>query len=138
MLLMKCFALEISLACFGFFVFDYIPPAVDLSGERVILASAGQCSQAELGGRVPTDQARYHLFRFSHTHEGDSLQSNGELSAGHFRLQIETLDWHHFRSVHLLHARVRGAHQGADDVLQLQERRGRRTRTGRSRLIFLY
>jgi len=55
---------------------DYVQLAIDLSGERVVLASAGQCSLAELGGRVPTDQARYHLFRFSHTHEGDSLQSN--------------------------------------------------------------
>ena len=113
------------------------PPA-DLSGERVVLASAGQCSLAELGGRVPTEQARYHLFRFSHTHEGDSLQSNGEFNACHSRLQTETPDCLHFRSVHLLHAWVRGAHQGADDVLQLQERRGRRTRAGRRHLTLLY
>ena len=39
---------------------------------------SGNCSTEELGAKVPEDCARYHLFRFKHTHQGDYKESNGE------------------------------------------------------------
>ena len=33
----------------------------------------------ELAAVVPEDSARYHVFRFKHTHESDYLESNGEM-----------------------------------------------------------
>lgn len=55
---------------------DYLQIAIDLERELVYLAKSGSCETAELPGRVPEGQARYHLFRFKHSHEGDYLQSN--------------------------------------------------------------
>ena len=39
---------------------------------------SGSCSTEELGAKVPEDSARYHLFRFKHSHQGDYKESNGE------------------------------------------------------------
>jgi twinfilin-like protein len=33
------------------------------------------CSVDQLPGKVPNEEARYHLFRFKHSHEGDYLES---------------------------------------------------------------
>ena len=53
--------------------------SVDLENEIVILKSKGGCDISELPEKVPEDAARYHLFRFKHTHEGDYLESNGRI-----------------------------------------------------------
>ena len=42
------------------------------------MKGSGSCHVSELGSKVPVDSARYHLFRFQHTYEGDSFNSNGE------------------------------------------------------------
>merc|ERR1712172_14523 len=44
--------------------------------ETVEVAESGSCPLDQLPGKVPNDVGRYHLFRFKHTHEGDSLESN--------------------------------------------------------------
>ena len=52
--------------------------SLDTDKEQVVLVMADTCSTEELGARVPEDSARYHLFRFKHTHQGDYKESNGE------------------------------------------------------------
>ena len=74
-------------------------------------------SVEDLPSAVPSDAARYHVFRFKHSHEGDYLESNGET----FSTETEII---FSFSVHLLHAWILCAYQGEDDVLQLQERGG--------------
>ena len=54
----------------------------DLEEEIIVLKLQGCCTISELPGKVPTDGARYHLFRFKHTYEGDSFESNGEWVLG--------------------------------------------------------
>ena len=49
----------------------------DVEEEIIVLKLQGCCSISELGSKVPADSARYHLFRFKHTYEGDSFESNG-------------------------------------------------------------
>jgi len=55
--------------------YDYIQLAIDLDREIVYLADKGSCTTEQLPSRVPSDKARYHLFRCKHTHEGDFLES---------------------------------------------------------------
>jgi len=54
---------------------SYVQIAIDLDHEIVYCSGHGNCDTAELPSKVPSDQARYHLFRFKHTHEGDFLES---------------------------------------------------------------
>ena len=56
--------------------------AADLDRETVNLACSDTTAAAALAERVPTDQARYHLFVFSHHYEGDLFHSLGELCVG--------------------------------------------------------
>ena len=51
----------------------------DLEEEIIVLKVQGGCTISELPSKVPTEGARYHLFRFKHTYEGDSFESNGEM-----------------------------------------------------------
>jgi len=55
---------------------DYVQLAIDLTKETVQVIDSGTCCLDQLPGKVPNDVGRYHLFRFKHTHEGDSLESN--------------------------------------------------------------
>jgi twinfilin-like protein len=49
--------------------------AIELEAETVILKDMCPCSVDQLPGKVPNEEARYHLFRFKHSHEGDYLES---------------------------------------------------------------
>lgn len=51
----------------------------DLDEERIHLVSCGEVSLDKLPSKVPTDSARYHLFNFKHTHEGDYMESIGKV-----------------------------------------------------------
>ena len=51
---------------------------VDLESECVTLIDSKSLTTAELSAVVPEDAARYHVFRFKHSHESDYLESNGE------------------------------------------------------------
>ena len=44
-----------------------------------MLKGKGGCEISELEGKVPEDGARYHLFRFKHSHEGDYQESSGRV-----------------------------------------------------------
>ena len=49
----------------------------DLEEEVIVLKSKDNVDIVELPSKVPTECARYHLFRYKHNYEGDSLESNG-------------------------------------------------------------
>ncbi|XP_013408784.1 twinfilin-1 isoform X2 [Lingula anatina] len=53
----------------------YVQLSVDLENEKICLEAAEDLAVSALPSRVPADHARYHLFKFKHTHEGDYLQS---------------------------------------------------------------
>jgi len=56
--------------------FDYLQLGIDLEDEIIVLKGKGPCTICELPNKVPDDTARYHLFRFKHTYEGDAFDSN--------------------------------------------------------------
>ena len=51
--------------------------ALDLAAEIINLAKSGNVEVGSLSAQVPTDAARYHLFWYRHTHEGDHTESAG-------------------------------------------------------------
>ena len=50
---------------------------MDVNNEVVNLEMADNIKVGSLRSKVPKDQARYHLFNFKHTHEGDYMESIG-------------------------------------------------------------
>lgn len=54
--------------------FIFVP---DIENETIELASTADTDIASLSKRVPESNARYHLFNFPHTYEGDYLESLG-------------------------------------------------------------
>ena len=90
-----------------------------------MLKGSGSCSVAELSSKVPVESARYHLFRFKHTYEGDSFNSNGGM-----RRSLVASEKTFYFSLHLLHAGLLSLHQGENALLQLQELRGGRLGEG--------
>lgn len=50
---------------------NYVQLSLDLDKEVVNLESSGNVSVDELRRKIPSDHARYHLYLFKHTHEGD-------------------------------------------------------------------
>merc|ERR1712059_60931 len=55
---------------------DYVQLAIDIAGETVTIKESGPCTVAQLPDKIPTDCARYHIFRFKHSHEGDYMESD--------------------------------------------------------------
>lgn len=55
---------------------DYVQLAIDLGTESVDLKRSGQMAVEALPSAVPGDEARYHIFRYKHSHEGDYIESN--------------------------------------------------------------
>ncbi|CAL1526647.1 unnamed protein product [Lymnaea stagnalis] len=55
--------------------FNYVQLSLDLEKEVVNLSATDNIHISHLISHVPTESARYHLFNFQHTHEGDSIES---------------------------------------------------------------
>ncbi|KAL4708403.1 hypothetical protein ACJJTC_019639 [Scirpophaga incertulas] len=55
--------------------YNYLQFKIDLEEEKIHLSKAAKISLTELPAQVPADQARYHLYIFPHTHEGDYMES---------------------------------------------------------------
>lgn len=55
--------------------YNYIQLRIDLNEEKIHLADAGNITIDKLSHKIPSDCARYHLYNFKHTHEGDYLES---------------------------------------------------------------
>ena len=63
---------------------DYVQLSIDLNKEIITVKNQSTCTIQQLPDKVPEDAPRYHLFRFSHTHEGDFLKSVGKFSMSKF------------------------------------------------------
>lgn len=55
--------------------YDYLQFRIDLTEERIHVSHAGVVKLEDLPKQVPEDHARYHLYLFRHTHEGDYQES---------------------------------------------------------------
>ncbi|CAG4937178.1 unnamed protein product [Colias eurytheme] len=55
--------------------YNYLQFKIDLDEEQICLAKAAIITLPELPAQVPANEARYHLYIFKHTHEGDQLES---------------------------------------------------------------
>ncbi|KAK2703018.1 twinfilin-like [Artemia franciscana] len=55
---------------------NYLQFSIVIDKEVIKLEEATAIGVHQLPGRVPDDKARYHLFKFPHSHEGDYLESN--------------------------------------------------------------
>lgn len=53
----------------------YVQLRIDLDEEKIHLVTCGEVNVDQLPSKVPNDSARYHLFNFKHTHEGDYMES---------------------------------------------------------------
>lgn len=54
---------------------NYVQLSIDLTKEQINLEGTPSTDILELPRRILKDHARYHLFRFPHTHEGDYQES---------------------------------------------------------------
>uniref|UniRef100_A0A0B7BJ54 ADF-H domain-containing protein n=1 Tax=Arion vulgaris TaxID=1028688 RepID=A0A0B7BJ54_9EUPU len=57
---------------------NYVQLSLDLVKEVVVLGTTNTINASQLVSYIPTESARYHLFNFSHTHEGDSINNIGK------------------------------------------------------------
>lgn len=48
---------------------------VDIEEEKIHLVSAENFPIEKLPSKIPSDSARYHLYKFKHTHEGDYMEN---------------------------------------------------------------
>ncbi|XP_060079149.1 twinfilin-1-like [Ylistrum balloti] len=55
--------------------YTYVQLSLDMTDEKIVLEKAEDIPTSALAGQVPNDHARYHLFNFKHTHEGDYTES---------------------------------------------------------------
>ena len=68
--------------------------SLDLARETVNLAKSGNVEVSNLAAQVPTDAARYHLFWYHHTHEGDYTESAGGYTV-HYSGCVNVIYSHH-------------------------------------------
>lgn len=55
--------------------YNYLQFKIDLKEEQIHLVKASNVDIDKLPKEVPDDEARYHIYLFKHTHEGDFLES---------------------------------------------------------------
>lgn len=55
-------------------IHEYVQLKIDLEEEKIHLVMACEISLDKLPTKVPSDSARYHLYNFKHTHEGDYME----------------------------------------------------------------
>ncbi|XP_072940270.1 twinfilin [Epargyreus clarus] len=55
--------------------YNYLQFKIDLEEEQINLSKAAVITLTQLPEQVPNDEARYHLYIFKHTHEGDHMES---------------------------------------------------------------
>lgn len=54
------------------------PIYVDIQEEKIHLVSKESITVDKLPSKVPENNARYHLYRFKYSHEGDLMESVGK------------------------------------------------------------
>nr|XP_055047612.1 twinfilin-1a [Misgurnus anguillicaudatus] len=55
--------------------FNYVQLIINFEKELIMLSNTDATEVKDLPKRIPKDAARYHFFRFKHSHEGDFLDS---------------------------------------------------------------
>lgn len=55
--------------------YNYLQFKIELKEEKIHLVKAINVDIAKLSKEIPDDEARYHIYLFKHTHEGDFLES---------------------------------------------------------------
>uniref|UniRef100_A0A1A9W7D2 Twinfilin n=1 Tax=Glossina brevipalpis TaxID=37001 RepID=A0A1A9W7D2_9MUSC len=55
--------------------YDYLQFFIDLEAEEIQVSQTGIISITDLPKQIPEEHARYHLYLFKHTYEGDYLES---------------------------------------------------------------
>ncbi|KAL1495098.1 hypothetical protein ABEB36_010569 [Hypothenemus hampei] len=55
--------------------YDYLQFRIDIPEETIHMEFAENVSLEKLPSKIPSNTARYHLFNFKHTHEGDYTES---------------------------------------------------------------
>lgn len=60
--------------------YDYLQFKIEIEEEKLHLVCAENLTVDKLPSKVPNNAARYHLFRFRHTHEGDYMEKTGEIN----------------------------------------------------------
>lgn len=55
--------------------YNYLQFKIDLKEEKIHLVKAINVENEKLPKEIPDDEARYHIYLFKHTHEGDYLES---------------------------------------------------------------
>ncbi|XP_050452878.1 twinfilin isoform X1 [Cataglyphis hispanica] len=56
-------------------IHEYVQLKIELDEEKIHLVTACDISLDKLSTKIPSDAARYHLYNFKHTHEGDYTES---------------------------------------------------------------
>ncbi|KAK2577878.1 hypothetical protein KPH14_001390 [Odynerus spinipes] len=59
---------------FGKGMYEYVQLKIDMEEEKIHLVTACDVSLDKLPTKVPSDSARYHLYNFKHTNEGDYME----------------------------------------------------------------
>ncbi|CDQ61476.1 twinfilin-1 [Oncorhynchus tshawytscha] len=54
---------------------NYVQLEIDFAKELIRLSNTEPTEVKDLPKRIPTESARYHFFRYNHSHEGDYLES---------------------------------------------------------------
>uniref|UniRef100_A0A1B6CRZ5 Twinfilin n=1 Tax=Clastoptera arizonana TaxID=38151 RepID=A0A1B6CRZ5_9HEMI len=54
---------------------NYVQLKIDIKNEEILLSMSKNVTVGQLPTIVPSDEARYHLFNFNHTHEGDKMEA---------------------------------------------------------------
>jgi len=54
---------------------NYVQITIDAEGEKITLGGTKNLRLEDLEDQVPSDQPRFHFFRYDHEHEGNSLKS---------------------------------------------------------------
>lgn len=60
--------------------YDYLQFRIDIDEEKIHLVKAENFSIDKLPSKVPDNCARYHIYKFKHTHEGDYMENLGKKS----------------------------------------------------------
>lgn len=55
--------------------YNYLQFSIEQQEEQIHLVKAAHIELDKLPSQVPNDHARYHLFLFKHTHEGDYMEN---------------------------------------------------------------
>lgn len=72
---MKSYKVGVTLPLLSYTVI--VIQSIDIKNETINLDNCVDTDAGTLNSRFPSDHARYHLFLYKHSHEGDYLESIG-------------------------------------------------------------